>query len=125
MTTDDSIATDTPWVELGDVSAYPPGSISEAKMPSGATLAIFNVDGEFYASFDRCTHAKASFVEEGELNGHVLECGWHHGTFDVRTGAALTLPCRTPLITFATKIDNNKLFVNPKPNRRAAPPSAQ
>jgi nitrite reductase/ring-hydroxylating ferredoxin subunit len=124
LTTDTATTPTINWHELGELDAFPNGSITAASLPSGTDIAIYNVDGTFYASFDSCTHGKASFCEEGELNGHVVECGWHHGTFDVTTGAALTLPCRVPLITLAVKAQDGKLYVNPKPNKRTKPVSA-
>lgn len=105
------------WFELGPVESFPKEEITAAELPNGASIAIYNVENEFYASFDQCSHGKASFVEEGEIAGHTLECGWHFGTFDVRTGEALTLPCRNPLMTFTTKVEGGKLFINPRKNK--------
>ncbi|MCB1666736.1 MAG: non-heme iron oxygenase ferredoxin subunit [Porticoccaceae bacterium] len=114
----DKSADTTEWITLGEASDFAEGTIHGAELPSGLPIAIFNVGGDFYATADRCTHGGASFAEEGEIEGHILECAWHNGTFDVRTGLALTLPCRVALMTFETKVDNNQLLLNPKPVRR-------
>lgn len=117
-----NIATDNDnpieWLTLGDVDDYQNDTISEASLPSGLPLAVYRVDDEFFVTADRCTHGGASFSEEGELEGHIVQCAWHNGTFDIKTGLALTLPCRSPLMTYNTKIENGKLLLNPKPNRR-------
>lgn len=119
-----NIATDKPaeWVTLGNIDDYKNGTITPASLPSGLPLAVYRVDDEFFVTADRCTHGSASFAEEGELNGHTVECAWHNGTFDIKTGAALTLPCRTPLMTYNTKTENGVLLLNPKPNKRPKTP---
>lgn len=122
-----NIATDknnpVEWINLGSVDDYANDTITPASLPSGLPLAVYRVDDEFYVTADRCTHGGASFAEEGELDGHIIECAWHNGTFDIRTGKALTLPCRIPLMTYNIKVENNVLLLNPKPNRREKTPS--
>lgn len=117
MTTDVIASSETEWVYLCDIDDLPEGEISTAKHPRGMDLAIYNVNGEIFVTSDRCTHGAASFYDEGELNGYVVECAWHNGTFDVRTGEALTMPCRTPLPRFDAQVNNGQLFVSAKPNR--------
>lgn len=112
----DKIA-ETSWVDLGPVGHFS-GAITGAQLPSGLRLAVHKVGDDFFITSDRCTHGGASFAEEGELEGSVLECAWHKGSFDVRTGAALTLPCRTPLPTFGVRVSNGHLYASAKPNRR-------
>ncbi len=109
------------WMALGNIDDFSEGEVSQAKLPSGFPIAIYRVDGEFYVTSDRCTHGAASLSDEGELEGHIIECAWHYGTFDIRTGAALTLPCRTSLPTFNTRIENAQLLVTLKPNKRFRP----
>jgi len=50
-------------------------------------IALFNVDGEFFAMEDTCLHAGGP-LHEGQLDGHVVTCPWHNWTFDVRTGCS-------------------------------------
>lgn len=113
------------WVLLCKTSDVPSGEIATAKHPGGLDLAIYNVDGEYYVTSDRCTHGAASLYDEGELRGHVVECAWHNGTFDVRTGAALTMPCRVPLRSFETKVVGDELYIQPRPRRFKAQAAEQ
>jgi len=46
-------------------------------------IAIFRVEGQFYATGDLCTHEDWSLGEESELDGHEVECCLHQGRFDV------------------------------------------
>ena len=41
----------------------------------GKKIAVFNVDGAFYAMDDTCTHAGGP-LSEGELDGTVVTCLW-------------------------------------------------
>ena len=49
------------------------------------TIAVFNVDGQFYAIDDTCSHAGGP-LSEGELTGNIVTCPWHGATFDVTKG---------------------------------------
>lgn len=114
-------STTSEWAYLCDTADIPEGEIATAKHPGGLDLAIYNVAGAFYVTSDRCTHGAASLYDEGELEGHVVECAWHNGTFDVRTGEALTMPCRVPLRSFETRVEEGRLYINPKPRRFQKP----
>ena len=104
------IASSEDWAFLCKADEVAVGEIGTAKHP-----------GEFYVAVDRCTHGAASFYDEGELNGHILECAWHNGTFDVRSGAALTMPCRVPLRSFETQVIDGDIYINPRAKRFQKP----
>lgn len=74
-------------------------------------IAIYRVGDEYYATADLCTHGKSSLSEEGELDGYIIECGWHFGQFDIRTGAVKALPCTKPLRTYPVTIHDGDVFV--------------
>jgi nitrite reductase/ring-hydroxylating ferredoxin subunit len=52
---------------------------------NGKTIAVFNVDGQFYAISNTCPH-EGGPLGEGRLKGCVVTCPWHDLAFDVRTG---------------------------------------
>ncbi len=91
-------------IPLCPVREIPPGTARKVALADGRVVAVFNVDNQWYVTDDMCTHGAASLSEEGELHGHVVECGWHFGAFDVRTGAAVAAPCTTPLRTYPVEI---------------------
>lgn len=70
------------------------------------TLAVFNVGGEFCVTDDACTHGPGS-LSEGCLSGDVVECDFHNGAFNVRTGAVVAPPCMIPIKTYRTLIDSD------------------
>ncbi|HSM42653.1 MAG TPA: non-heme iron oxygenase ferredoxin subunit [Afifellaceae bacterium] len=62
-------------------------------------LAVYRVEGEFYVTDDACTHGPGS-LSEGYLEGHVIECDFHNGQFDIRNGEVVAPPCMVALKTY-------------------------
>jgi len=75
-------------------------------------LVVYRVGDEFYCSQDVCTHGAASLCDEGDLDGYIIECTWHDGKFDIRTGAACALPCTEPLRVFPVSREGDELFID-------------
>ncbi len=73
-------------------------------------LAIYNVDGEFFATDDACTHGPGA-LSEGELFGDVIECNFHGGQFNVRTGKVVGPPCIVPIKTYKVTVEDGQGFV--------------
>ena len=74
------------------------------------TLAVFNVEGLFYVTDDHCTHGPGS-LSEGLLEGHIIECDFHHGAFDIRTGAVAAPPCMIPIKTYKAFVENDEVLI--------------
>ena len=73
-------------------------------------VAVFNVEGVFYVTDDTCTHGPGS-LSEGYLEGHRIECDFHNGAFDVRTGEVVAPPCMIPIKTYKVSIEDNAVFI--------------
>lgn len=67
-------------------------------------LAVFNLEGEYFVTDDTCTHGPGS-LSEGCIDGDVVECDFHNGAFNIRTGAVAAPPCMIPLKTYRTVVD--------------------
>ncbi len=78
----------------------------------GSRVGLFNVEGEFYAIHDICTHDGGPLVE-GELHGEVIVCPRHGARFDVKTGAVRTLPAFAPVPTYQVKIEGHDILIAP------------
>ena len=75
---------------------------------NGIAIAIFNVDGNFYAIDNTCPH-RGGPLGEGELDGNVVTCPLHGWQFDVTTGKHIMMP--QSVKTYKTKVENVKIFV--------------
>jgi nitrite reductase/ring-hydroxylating ferredoxin subunit len=76
----------------------------------GTKIALYAVDGEYYATADLCTHGAASLAD-GYLDGELIECPLHQGTFNVKTGAAVGAPCTVAVRTYPVKLQDGVLHV--------------
>lgn len=101
---------DGPWHYAGETNDFENEDIEQVKIGPLA-IALFCAEGKFYATQDLCTHEHA-FLSDGVLIDCVVECPFHQGRFDVRTGAALSAPVIVPLKTYPLKIVDGKIYVN-------------
>jgi nitrite reductase/ring-hydroxylating ferredoxin subunit len=96
-------------VELCSAAEVEPGNALRVERGE-LTLAVFNVDGEFFVTDDACTHGPGS-LSEGYIEGDVVECNFHNGQFNVRTGEVVAPPCMVPVKTYRTLVDDGKVFI--------------
>ena len=74
------------------------------------TLAVFNVAGRYYVMDDLCTHGPGS-LSEGYIEGDVVECNFHNGQFNIRTGEVVSPPCMIPMKTYPATVENGKVVI--------------
>ncbi len=74
-------------------------------------ILLCDVAGQLYAIEDVCTHDGGP-LDQGELQGACVVCPRHGATFDVRTGAVVTLPAVVPLMTFPVTVDGDAVYVD-------------
>jgi nitrite reductase/ring-hydroxylating ferredoxin subunit len=77
-------------------------------------LAVFNLGGTFHITDDTCTHGEAS-LSDGMIEDGEIECPFHLGRFDIRTGQAVMGPCTLPLRVYTTIIDGDRIMLDPSP----------
>lgn len=97
------------WIEVAPAAALAPGDYRVVDV-DGTAVAVFNVDGEFHALEDVCTH------DGGQLTGGCIEggevvCPRHGARFAIRTGEALTAPAYEPTACFPVKVEAGRIFV--------------
>jgi len=85
-----------------------------------STLAVYNIDGAFYVTDDECTHAAASLAD-GMLEGDVIECCMHMGSFHVPTGKVMQPPCEVPLRTYRVVLEGDDILVDLSRNAAGEP----
>jgi len=76
----------------------------------GRAIAVFNVDGRYYAIDDVCTHDGGPLAE-GDLVGSEIECPRHGARFDVRTGRPLCMPAVEPVTVHAIELRGDDVYV--------------
>jgi 3-phenylpropionate/trans-cinnamate dioxygenase ferredoxin subunit len=95
---------------IANVSDTPPGTIS-VHDAGGVRIALCNVNGRFYAIDDVCTHDGAS-LDQGVLDGDLVECPRHGAKFDVTSGRAVVLPAIRPVKTYPVQIEGDDVKVD-------------
>ena len=76
----------------------------------GLVVAVFNLDGEYFVTDDACTHGPGS-LSEGYIEGDIVECNFHNGQFNIRTGEVVAPPCMVPVKTYRTLVEDGKVFI--------------
>ena len=94
---------------VASVGEIPPGEMKAVEV-AGEPIALYNVEGEFFATCDTCSHEEASLAE-GWLDDDVVTCPSHGAEFNVRTGAVLALPATEPIATYPVHVEGDDVFV--------------
>ena len=110
MKTDKSQRSTKEYVTVGKTSDVATGTVRVFVL-DGRDVAVANVDGQFYAFADVCTHDDGP-VAKGELDGCVIECPRHGARFDITTGQALSMPAVVPLPVYALKVEGDEIRVS-------------
>jgi 3-phenylpropionate/trans-cinnamate dioxygenase ferredoxin subunit len=95
---------------VATLAEIPPGQTKRV-VAGNQSILLCNVDGAVYAIEDVCTHDGGE-LDQGELEGCRIMCPRHGAYFDVRTGAALTLPAVLPVRTFPVRIAGEAIFLD-------------
>ncbi len=94
----------------GKVSHIPPGKMIKISV-NGKEVLVANIDGEFCAMDDTCTHSGSS-LSEGSLEGCVVTCGWHKAEFDCKTGKLVKFPAKiNDLASYNVTEESDNVFV--------------
>jgi 3-phenylpropionate/trans-cinnamate dioxygenase ferredoxin subunit len=97
------------FVTVARVGDIPSGGVKVVRLED-QSIALFHVDGAYYAMDDICTHDGGPLAE-GFLEGDVIECPRHGAKFDVKTGAVLCLPATAPVPMYAVRIEGDEIKV--------------
>ena len=85
-------------------------SIMKAVDVAGEKVCIINIEGNYYAIGNVCTHMGGP-LNEGTLEGFEVQCPWHGSKFDVRTGEPTKPPARQTVSSYEVKIRDNNILV--------------
>lgn len=101
--------------KIAGVDEVSPGEVKQYRVEE-RPVALCNVDGEFHAFEDVCTHQFA-YLSEGGLEGDRIKCPRHGALFDVRTGEAKSLPALKPVPKHEVKVEDGHVYVALNPKR--------
>jgi nitrite reductase/ring-hydroxylating ferredoxin subunit len=96
-------------IELCSTDEVAPGGALKVEVDD-LTLAVFNVGGAFYVTDDLCTHGPGS-LSEGYIEDDVVECNFHNGQFNIRTGEVVSPPCMVPIKTYPALVVDGKVTI--------------
>jgi nitrite reductase/ring-hydroxylating ferredoxin subunit len=97
------------FVAITDARQIVPGEATCVRI-AGRKIAVFNIDGVYYAIDDACSHRGAP-LSEGRVYKQVVTCPWHGATFDVTTGEALASPAPHGVRSYKVQVVDGKLHV--------------
>ena len=96
-------------IDLCSTAEVAPGNALRVET-AGLAVAVFNVDGEFSVTDDACTHGPG-LLSEGFIEGEVVECNFHNGQFNIKTGEVVSPPCMVPIKTYKTFVENDRVLI--------------
>lgn len=97
------------WFDAAAVADVPEGDVIGVRV-GGKEIALYEVEGEVFATDNICTHGHAR-MSDGFLEGREIECPLHQGKFDVCSGQALCAPLTENIKTYAVRIENMRVML--------------
>ena len=96
-------------IKIAVAKDVPPGQAA-AFTVEGQRIALFNVDGAYYAIGDSCTH-RGGPLSEGDVQGTKVTCPWHGAAFDLKTGTALGPPAQKDVPSYKVVVEGDDIKV--------------
>lgn len=97
------------WVDVAPAADFPPGARRTVDVDD-VMVIVFNLDGDYHAIEDLCTHDYSS-LDDGEVEGDVVICPRHAARFDIKTGEALCAPAYEAITTFPVRVEDGVVQV--------------
>jgi len=97
------------WVDVARADDFKPGG-SKVVDVDDVQIAVFNLDGEYFAIEDVCTHDYATLAG-GKIDGDQIICPRHGARFNIKTGEALTAPAYELIPTFSVRVEDGMVQV--------------
>ncbi|ADC72083.1 MULTISPECIES: non-heme iron oxygenase ferredoxin subunit [unclassified Thioalkalivibrio] len=101
------------WIDVAPVDSIADGE-HRLVDTAGTEVAIFNLDGEFFAVENLCTHEEVP-IADGELDDDCITCPLHEAQFCLRTGEVMEPPAEDPLTRFPTRVHGGMVQVGSEP----------
>ena len=99
------------WIEAATESDVPDEGTLQVRCNT-ELVCLYKIDATVYATQDECSHGSASLSEGFIVEQSLIECPLHQGSFDIKTGKAVSVPCKDDIRVYPVKIESGKIFVN-------------
>ena len=125
MWSGDFVGDECPGFNCGQGGSFPSRLVRETNLPEGRDrriptdlnkkiegqkVALFNVEGAYYAIGDTCTH-RGGPLSEGDVQGTEVSCPWHGAHFDLKTGAVLGPPAQKGVPSYKVTVEGDAIKV--------------
>ena len=97
------------FVKVADKTEIAPGQ-GKAVDVAGKQVAVFDIDGTYYAIGGACTH-QGGPLSDGPVAGNVVTCPWHAAKFDVTTGEALSPPASGSVACYKVRVTDDDIEI--------------
>ena len=77
---------------------------------NGKKIALFNIEGTYYALDDTCTHVGGS-LSQGEVSSTSVTCPWHGAQFDLKTGDVLRAPAVQGVGSYPVQVEGDDIKI--------------
>jgi nitrite reductase/ring-hydroxylating ferredoxin subunit len=96
---------------VAKTSDLAPGEMTYVEVgPNEEPVCLINLNGEFFALDDCCTHEEAS-LSDGEIIGDEIECPLHGGAFEIRTGVPTSFPVVVRAKTYEVRVEGEDILI--------------
>lgn len=90
-----------------EVSDGAPLNVNVEGFPS---LAVYEFEGDYFATDNLCTHGNA-MLTDGYQEGEEIECPFHGGAFNIKTGEPTAFPCQVAIKSYPVAVENNEIYL--------------
>ena len=98
------------WRHVADTSDLADRDVVGREVDS-REVAIYRLEGGYFATSGTCTHANAS-LSEGEVVEGCIECPLHFGLFDIATGRAMGAPVSMDLTAYPVRVEGSRIEID-------------
>ena len=99
------------FVKVAQTGEVSPGQLKLIEVGDERILLV-NLDGQYHAVTEVCTHAFAP-LSEGDLTGKEVECPLHGSAFDITTGVVTSPPADESLTVYQVRVEGDDILVGP------------
>ena len=105
-----AISTESVLTRLCDVSDVSEDTPFRAEVDDFG-YAVFQVAELYFVSADLCSHGPG-YLSEGYAEGCEVECPFHQGRFDLRTGVPTAPPCEVPIKVWTPVVRDGGIYID-------------